>query len=156
MMLTPSQKKILEQSSSAQFSLSLKEISDIALQSDSNQLTDQQLVEFHKIANTLYRAGEPLISDSVYDAVFLEELRRRDPQHPFLHTVEPEPSLFGKTVQLPSPSLPLTAVRGRCNRRSPDWSHDATGGIRRKFLQLPHLERLVAVTGNSLRSVQVA
>ncbi len=100
-MLTSSQKKILEQFSLSQTSLSVNEISDIALQSDSAELKDEQLVEFLKIANALYRGGEPLISDSVYDAVFLEELRRRHPRHPFLHTVEPEPSLFGKTVQLP-------------------------------------------------------
>ena len=48
-----------------------------------------------KLADTLqryneaYRRGEPLISDSEYDQL-VEQLRTRDPRHPFLHTIEPE------------------------------------------------------------------
>lgn len=100
-MLTASQKKILDQASLDHTRLTESEIADIASQTDTALLTDEQLIDFLKVANALYRAGDPLISDSVYDGIFLEELRRRQPNHPFLHTVEPEPSLFGKTVQLP-------------------------------------------------------
>jgi DNA ligase (NAD+) len=64
-------------------------------------LSDQCLLGFLQIANALYRAGEPVISDDLYDHVFLAELKKRHPGHPYLHTVEPEPVLTGKTVKLP-------------------------------------------------------
>jgi len=59
------------------------------------------LVEFLTLANMLYRGGAPLVSDGQYDFVFLAELRRRNPEHPFLQEVEPEPLETGKTVKLP-------------------------------------------------------
>lgn len=39
--------------------------------------------------NRAYRRGEPIVSDREYDRL-VEELRRKDPQHPFLLKVEPE------------------------------------------------------------------
>lgn len=68
---------------------------------DAVALDDEQLVEFLELANLLYRAGEQLISDDQYDFVFLEELRTRVPDHPYLQVVEPEPSTGAKTVELP-------------------------------------------------------
>jgi DNA ligase (NAD+) len=65
------------------------------------ELSDDQLEEFLQIANLLYRAGENLISDAQYDFTFLAELQKRSPDHPFLHTVEPEPLTLAKTVELP-------------------------------------------------------
>ncbi|MGD0960271.1 MAG: BRCT domain-containing protein [Methylomonas sp.] len=65
---------------------------------------DQELLEFLQIANALYRAGEPAISDADYDA-HLQELKRRQPNHPYLHAVEPEPIFTGKTVELPAMML---------------------------------------------------
>lgn len=73
----------------------------MAAQADAGRLTDEQLVEFLKICNALYRGGMPLISDYDYDFVFLPELRRRHPDHPYLETVEPEKAFTGKTVTLP-------------------------------------------------------
>ena len=64
-------------------------------------LSDEQLEEFLQIANLLYRGGEELISDALYDFTFLSELERRHPAHPFLHTVEPEVLIEAKTVELP-------------------------------------------------------
>lgn len=61
----------------------------------------EELVEFLEVANILYRGGELLITDQEYDFVFLAELKTRDPGHPFLHTVEPEPVADSKTVELP-------------------------------------------------------
>lgn len=72
---------------------------------DPNQLTDQQLVEWLQICNILYRAGERLISDIEYDHTYLAELEKRQPDHPYLNTVEPESVLIGKTVPLPEPML---------------------------------------------------
>ena len=62
---------------------------------------DDQLVEFLQAVNLLYRGGEPLISDALYDFTFLPELARRRPDHPFLNTVEPEALIEAKTVELP-------------------------------------------------------
>ena len=64
-------------------------------------VTETELVNFLKIANTLYRAGEPIISDHEYDFIYLAELHKRTPNHPFLNTVEPELAFSGKTVDLP-------------------------------------------------------
>lgn len=66
-----------------------------------DQVTDQELVEFLQTVNLLYRGGEPLIDDSLYDFKFLAELEKRNPDHPFLHAVEPEPTVEAKTVELP-------------------------------------------------------
>ena len=63
--------------------------------------TDPDLFDFLEIANLLYRGGEPCISDADYDFIYLAELKRRHPEHPFLHTVEPEAVFAGKTVDLP-------------------------------------------------------
>src|SRR5690554_7710958 len=40
--------------------------------------------------NAAYRRGEPLVSDPIYDQVFIPGLRQQQPDHPFLHAVEPE------------------------------------------------------------------
>ncbi len=68
---------------------------------DVAEMDDDKLLEFLELANILYRAGEQLITDQQYDFVFLEELRNRLPDHPFLQTVEPEPLTEAKTVDLP-------------------------------------------------------
>lgn len=72
---------------------------------DLESCSDQELLRLLEIANTLYRAGEPALSDTDYDFVFLAELQRRDPHHPFLQNVEPEPAFAGKTVELPAAML---------------------------------------------------
>ena len=64
-------------------------------------LSDDHLLYFLQIANLLYRGGEPLVSDALYDFTFLAELQKRMPTHPFLHTVEPEVIVEAKTVELP-------------------------------------------------------
>jgi len=64
-------------------------------------LSDPQLEEFLQLANLLYRGGEELIADALYDFTFLAELKKRHPDHPFLHTVEPEVLIEAKTVELP-------------------------------------------------------
>jgi DNA ligase (NAD+) len=68
---------------------------------EAGDLDLEELVEFLEVANILYRGGELLITDQEYDFVFLAELKTRDPGHPFLHTVEPEPVADSKTVELP-------------------------------------------------------
>ncbi|MDY0189759.1 MAG: helix-hairpin-helix domain-containing protein [Desulfuromonas sp.] len=69
------------------------------------ELSDEQLIEFLTLANQMYRAGQQIISDADYDFIFLPELQRRQPEHPFLAQVEPEKAFSGKTVKLPAPML---------------------------------------------------
>lgn len=85
--------------------LSPEQIAQIATDANPQQLTDEQLLEFLQVCNTLYRSGEPLISDADYDFIFLAELQKRHPHHRYLETVEPEVIAVGKTVALPEPML---------------------------------------------------
>ncbi|MBW2187350.1 MAG: DNA ligase, partial [Deltaproteobacteria bacterium] len=70
-------------------------------QIEASELSDDELLEFLTVANALYRSGDRLISDADYDFLFLAELKQRQPNHPFLTEVEPEPTATTKTVELP-------------------------------------------------------
>jgi len=87
--------------------LSAERIHQIASLSNACNLSDEELLAFLQVCNANYRSGEPLISDALYDAVFLAELQSRRPHHPFLESVEPEAAkAFGaKTVALPQHML---------------------------------------------------
>ena len=101
-MLTAEQNLILKQAGFAideTLAKRLQALADGGLAAEA--LDDSELVEILQIANALYRAGEPLISDADYDFVYLAELKKRQPEHPLLHEVEPEPAFAGKTVDLP-------------------------------------------------------
>ncbi|MGK9451925.1 helix-hairpin-helix domain-containing protein [Acidithiobacillus caldus] len=54
-------------------------------------LDDETLVAVLEALNRAYRAGDPWVSDAEYDHVWRAELEDRNPEHPFLHRVEPEP-----------------------------------------------------------------
>ena len=69
---------------------------------------DQLAIQLEKY-NQAYRSGQPLISDAAYDRL-VEELRRRDPQHPFLNTVEPEQFASRREVRHPVPMLSIEKV----------------------------------------------
>ncbi len=71
----------------------------------STSLNDSELIGFLEIANFLYRAGDQIISDQEYDFIFLAELQKRLPHHPFLTKVEPESSFSGKKRALPERML---------------------------------------------------
>ncbi|MGZ5536876.1 MAG: helix-hairpin-helix domain-containing protein [Methylobacter sp.] len=103
--LSDTQLELLKQADLESTRLSPELIAQIATQADPKQLNDEQLLEFLQICNALYRGGEPLISDADYDFVFLAELQKRHPHHPYLETVEPEVIAVGKTVALPEPML---------------------------------------------------
>lgn len=49
------------------------------------------LAEVCQELNAAYRRGSPIVSDDIYDTVFLASLAAQDPEHPFLNAVEPEP-----------------------------------------------------------------
>jgi len=64
----------------------------------------QDIVSKLEAYNAAYRKGTPLVSDRVYDEL-VEDLRRLDPGHAFLHAVEPE-TFSGKVeVRHPFPML---------------------------------------------------
>jgi len=81
------------------------DIAKIAIEAEPTKLSDDDLLEFLRVCNDFYRRGEPIITDAVYDFVFLAELKRRHPDHPYLVTVEPEKAFAGKTVVLPEMML---------------------------------------------------
>ena len=56
--------------------------------------------------NDAYRSGTPLVSDHTYDRL-VEQLRERDPGHPYLRTVEPEEFAARKEVRHPAPMLSI-------------------------------------------------
>ncbi|MEQ1530740.1 MAG: helix-hairpin-helix domain-containing protein [Methylococcales bacterium] len=104
-MLSDVQQQIINAADLKTPHLSSDLIGQLVAQADAQQLSDAQLLEFLQLSNALYRGGAPLISDYLYDSVFLAELQKRDPQHEFLQAVEPELSFAGKTVTLPEHML---------------------------------------------------
>jgi DNA ligase (NAD+) len=100
--LNSTQLEIFEQAGFEFAALTVADLLEIAGQErEVTALTDEELVEFLVATNLLYRGGEPLISDAVYDFTFLAELKNRNPDHPFLGDVEPEALVLAKTVELP-------------------------------------------------------
>jgi DNA ligase (NAD+) len=71
---------------------------------DTSPLKTEQLVALLRQYNQAYRRGEPLVSDAEYDNL-VEELRRREPEHPWLHQVEPEKFSNRREVRHPRPML---------------------------------------------------
>ena len=71
-----------------------------------SDLSDDELAEFCIIANQMYRDGESIVSDQDYDFVFLAELAKRLPDHPFLQKLESENKGFSEEkVKLPEKML---------------------------------------------------
>lgn len=64
----------------------------------------EKLVEILKKYNDAYRSGKPLVSDHEYDSL-IEELGKRDPDHPLLHSIEPETFESKNQVRHPAPML---------------------------------------------------
>ena len=77
----------------------------MATPTDPKLLKTPQLVAFLEKAALAYRQGSPLIDDHAYDHVYLAELQRRDPDHPFLHQVEVEPDFGSRRLKHPEPML---------------------------------------------------
>lgn len=74
----------------------------------------RELVENLHRYNDAYRAGNPLVSDDVYDSL-VEKLKSLDPENPYLQMVEPE-SFAGKTeVRHPVPMLSTEKAYGKAD-----------------------------------------
>ncbi|MDH5388152.1 MAG: DNA ligase [Gammaproteobacteria bacterium] len=105
-MFTKNQKEILERSNVVLSDHQQQRILNIANNIlDVKSLDTAELVDFLTVANALYRGGDQIVSDDGYDFIFLAELKNREPDHPFLHAVEPEAGFEGKTVELPARML---------------------------------------------------
>ncbi len=74
---------------------------------DSNLWKTPKLVAFLEKASLAYRQGSPIIDDDTYDHVYLAELQRREPDHPYLTKVEAEPNFGSGRVKHPKPMLSL-------------------------------------------------
>jgi len=87
--------------------LTKKQIQDITnenlLVSD---LSDSDLLEFCILANEKYRSGNSIITDENYDFIFVSELKKRLPNHPFLLKIEAENEGFSdEKIKLPEKML---------------------------------------------------
>ncbi|QFU25348.1 DNA ligase [Shewanella eurypsychrophilus] len=69
-----------------------------------DSLSNDSLVGLLKIANALYRSGTPIIKDTQYD-LLLKDFSIKQPEHPYLNSVEPEILAESKTVALPQKML---------------------------------------------------
>ncbi len=65
-----------------------------------------ELADLLDAYNRAYRQGTPVVSDAEYDAL-VERLRLAAPEHPFLHTVEPEQFSGRRQVRHPIPMLSI-------------------------------------------------
>lgn len=101
-MFSQQQKDVLVRSGVSLSQLTEEEVFRIANKDiEVESLNDKKLIEFLRIANATYRGGVQIISDADYDFIYIAELSKRQPTHPFLHHVEPEAAFEGKTVRLP-------------------------------------------------------
>ena len=68
-------------------------------------MTDvEKVVQMLTAYNEAYRQGAPIVSDAAYDSL-VEKLREIDPNHPFLHTIEPERFDGKNEIRHPVPML---------------------------------------------------
>ena len=73
-----------------------------------NDLSDEEIIDFCILANQSYRDGNPIVSDKDYDFIYLAELKKRIPDHPFLLEVESEGFAFSEEkVLLPEAMLSI-------------------------------------------------
>ncbi len=87
--------------------LSNKKIDEIANQVLLvGNLSNSELLEFCELANQKYRNGNPIVSDENYDFIFISELTKRMPNHPFLKKIEDEAEGFSEEkIKLPEKML---------------------------------------------------
>ena len=66
-----------------------------------------KLVSFLEEASLAYRNGSPIIDDDTYDHIYLAELRKREPEHPFLNKIEEEPDFGTGRLRHSEPMLSI-------------------------------------------------
>lgn len=73
-------------------------------ESDFHSLRSEDQLSLLMVANACYRSGFQVMSDSQYDK-FSNEFAGKNPEHPFVTSVESEVMSLGKTVSLPQKML---------------------------------------------------
>jgi len=79
---------------------------------DVSELETDELVGLLASFNVAYRSGDPIVSDPVYDHIYLAELKNRYPNgdHPYLQTVESEPeAAFAGSARVEHP-IPMLST----------------------------------------------
>ena len=66
-----------------------------------------KLVSFLEKAALAYHKGSPKIDDDTYDHIYLAELKRRDPNHPYLSKVGIQQDIGSLRLKHPEPMLSL-------------------------------------------------
>ncbi|MFC1798982.1 BRCT domain-containing protein [Thermodesulfobacteriota bacterium] len=109
--------------------------------------TEDSLVKKLKILNDAYRRGAPRVSDAEYDRL-VESLRTLNPNHPFLHAVEPEKLDLKREIRHPVPMLSMEKAYTRedlqrfINRVNKEAGQ--IGVSHNKFKMTPKLDGLAA------------
>jgi DNA ligase (NAD+) len=73
-------------------------------ENDFDSLSNDEQLALLKITNALYRSGQPVLSDALYDGLS-KAFAENNPNHSFVTQVEPELMNLGKTVALPQKML---------------------------------------------------
>lgn len=105
-MFNSAQQQHLKQANITLQHLSEGQLFQIIDHKNTRSLSDDQLTEFINIADILYGSGESLISDADYDFVFMDALKKRNPQGSLFEQVGPD-FVFSKTVALPEKMLSI-------------------------------------------------
>lgn len=63
-------------------------------------ISTTELVGLLEKMNAAYRAGKPIVTDLEYDQAYLAELKKREPNHPYLNSVEPEPQFLNQNARI--------------------------------------------------------
>lgn len=63
-------------------------------------ISTTELVGLLEKMNVAYRAGKPIVTDLEYDQAYLAELKKREPNHPYLNSVEPEPQFSNQNARI--------------------------------------------------------
>ena len=66
-----------------------------------------KLITFLEKASLTYHQGSPLIDDDTYDHIYMAELQRREPAHPFLKKIEIEPDFGSGRLKHHEPMLSM-------------------------------------------------
>lgn len=137
-MLTDNQKELVSQASLNFDELGEDRFCELCQNPEAiSTISEEELVIFLKITSAIYHGGEPIISDADYDFVYLAELRKRNPIHPWLSTVEPEPAFAGKTVDLPT--IMLSTDKAYSRDEVERWAgriEKAAGDLDKNFAEL--------------------
>ena len=66
-----------------------------------------KLISFLEKAALAYHNGSPDIDDDTYDHIYLAELKRRDPNHPYLRKIDIQQNIGSLRLKHPEPMLSL-------------------------------------------------